>query len=382
MAKRDYYEVLGVSKSVGKDDLKKAYRKLALQFHPDRNPGDESAEQKFKEAAEAYEVLSDDNKRARYDQFGHAGLKNSGGGGGYSASDYEDIFSQFGDIFGSDIFGGRGRRGGARARGQRGADIRIRLPLTLEQIYTGVEKKIKLTHFTTCKVCSGSGAKDGTAFNTCPTCQGAGEVRQQAGGGFFQQIVISTCPTCQGEGRIVSQSCNNCDGKGRTQESDTVDVRIRPGVGEGMYVNVRGQGHAGLRGGPTGDLIVEIEEVPHDFYERDTDNLIHALFISFPEATMGVKAQVPTIDGKKVAFPVKAGTQPGTVVRLRGKGLPNVNGGTFGDLLVHINVWVPTEVSTKEKDILKQLDNSPNFQPSPTREQRSLFSKIREFFRN
>ena len=379
MAKRDYYDVLGVQKSASKDELKKAYRKLALQYHPDKNPDDKEAEDKFKEAAEAYEVLSDDQKRARYDQFGHAGV-GSAASNSYSARDFEDIFSQFGDIFGEGFFGGR--RGGQRRGGQRGGDIRVRMPLTLEQIYTGVEKKIKLNHQVACHVCDGSGAKDGTAFQTCPTCKGAGEVRQVAGGGFFQQIVVSTCPTCQGEGRIVSQNCTNCGGQGRVQEEDTVEVRIRPGVAEGMYINVRGKGHAGLRGAPSGDLIVEIEEKPHDLFERDGDNLIHALFLSFPEAANGVKAQVPSIDGKKVAFPVKAGTQPGTVVRLRGKGLPNVNGDRFGDMLVHINVWVPSQVTARERDILDQLQASPNFQPNPTREQRSLFSKIREFFRN
>lgn len=382
-SKRDYYEVLGVSKGASKDEMKKAYRKLALKYHPDRNQGDEEAENKFKEAAEAYEVLSDDDKRARYDRFGHAGVGSSAAGG-YQSRGFEDIFSQFGDIFGdsafSEFFGG-GRRGGRR-RGQRGADIRIRMPLTLEQIYTGVDKKIKLNRFVTCEVCTGSGAKDGASFNTCPTCQGAGEIRQQAGGGFFQQIVVSTCPTCQGEGRIVTEHCDNCGGKGRVQQSDTVDVKIRPGVGEGMYVKVRGQGHAGAKGGSAGDLIVEIEEKPHDQFERDGDNLIHALFVSFPDAANGVKAQVPTINGKKVAFPIKAGTQPGTVVRLRGKGLPNVNGGAFGDMLVHINVWVPTQVSGKEKDLLKQLNESDNFQPAPTAEQRSFFHKIREYFKN
>lgn len=382
-SKRDYYDVLGVAKGATKDEMKKAYRKLALKYHPDRNPGDEEAETKFKEAAEAYEVLSDDDKRARYDRFGHAGVGSSAAGG-YQSRGFEDIFSQFGDIFGdgafSEFFGGS-RRGGRR-RGQRGADIRVRMPLTLEQIYTGVDKKLKINRFVTCEVCTGSGAKDGASFNTCPTCQGAGEIRQQAGGGFFQQIVVSTCPTCQGEGRIVTEGCSNCAGKGRVQQADTVDVKIRPGVGEGMYVKVRGQGNAGLKGGQTGDLIVEIEEKGHELFERDGDNLIHALFISFPEAAMGVKAQVPTINGKKVAFPIKAGTQPGTVVRLRGKGLPNVNGGSFGDMLVHINVWVPNNVSSKEKEVLSQLNESDNFQPNPTAEQRSFFNKIREYFRN
>lgn len=384
MSKRDYYEVLEVDRSASKDELKKAYRKKALKFHPDRNPDDKEAEEKFKEAAEAYEVLSDEQKRQTYDRFGHAGLGGAAGGG-YSGRGFEDIFSQFSDIFGGDsggfesFFSGGGRRGGRRRRGQRGADIPIRMTLTLEDIATGVDKKLKLKRKVTCGSCSGTGAEDGTAFNTCPTCNGAGEIRQQAGGGFFQQIVVSTCPTCKGEGRVVSRSCKTCEGAGRTEEEDTVSVKIPAGVQEGMNLSVRGKGNAGLRGGSPGDLIIKIEEKPHDFFERDGDNLIHELFISFPDAALGTQAEVPTLDGK-VRIKVAPGTQPGKVVRLRNKGLPNINGYGTGNMLVHINVWTPQELNSEERKTLEKLRSSTHFTPNPTKEQRGFFSKIREFF--
>ena len=381
MAKRDFYEVLGVSKTASKDELKKAYRKMALKYHPDKNPGDKDAEEKFKEAAEAYEVLSDDQKRSTYDRFGHAGLGGAAGGG-FQGRGFEDIFSQFGDIFGGDspfgdIFGGGGRR--RRSRGQRGGDIRIKLALDLEQIAKGADKKIRLNRQVACNSCSGTGAENGTAFNTCPTCQGAGEIRQQAGGGFFQQIVVSTCPTCQGEGRIVAKGCKTCEGKGRTAEEDIVSVKIPAGVMEGMSLSVRGKGNAGLRGGPNGDLIIQIEEKPSDLFERDGDNLIHELFISFPDAALGTQTEVPTLEGK-VRIKIPAGTQAGKVVRLKGKGLPNINGYGTGNLLVHINVWTPQSLTAEERKIITKLKNAENFKPNPTQEQKGLFSKIREFF--
>jgi molecular chaperone DnaJ len=381
MAKRDFYEVLGVSKTATKDELKKAYRKKALKYHPDKNPGDQEAEEKFKEAAEAYEVLSDEQKRATYDRFGHAGLGGAAGGG-FQGRGFEDIFSQFGDIFGDspfgDIFGGGGGRR-RRSRGQRGGDIRIKLALTLDQIAKGTEKKIRLNRQMACNDCSGTGADQGTAFTTCPTCQGAGEIRQQAGGGFFQQIVVSTCPTCQGEGRIVSKSCQTCEGKGRMPEEDIVSVKIPAGVMEGMSLSVRGKGNSGLRGGPAGDLIIQIEEKPSDLFERDGDNLIHELFVSFPDAAMGTQVEVPTLDGK-VRIKIPAGTQAGKVVRLKGKGLPNINGYGTGNLLIHINVWTPQSLTADERKILTKLREAENFTPNPTQEQKGLFSKIREFF--
>ena len=381
MAKRDFYEVLGVSKTATKDELKKAYRKMALKYHPDKNPGDHEAEEKFKEAAEAYEVLSDEQKRATYDRFGHAGLGGAAGGG-FQGRGFEDIFSQFGDIFGDspfgDIFGGGGGRR-RRSRGQRGGDIRIKLSLTLDQIAKGTEKKIRLNRQMACNDCSGTGADKGTSFTTCPTCQGSGEIRQQAGGGFFQQIVVSTCPTCQGEGRIVSKSCQTCEGRGRNTEEDIVSVKIPAGVMEGMSLSVRGKGNAGLRGGPAGDLIIQIEEKPSELFERDGDNLIHELFISFPDAAMGTQTEVPTLDGQ-VRIKIPPGTQAGKVVRLKGKGLPNINGYGTGNLLIHINVWTPQSLTPEERKILTKLRDADNFTPNPTQEQKGLFSKIREFF--
>ncbi|MEM7657686.1 MAG: molecular chaperone DnaJ [Bacteroidota bacterium] len=382
MDKRDYYEVLGVSKGASKDELKKAYRKLALKYHPDKNPDNKEAEEKFKEAAEAYEVLSDDNKKARYDQFGHAGM--GGAAGGYNARGFEDIFSQFSDIFGEgsgfeSFFSGGGRgRGGRRRLGQRGGDIRIRMGLTLEEIGTGVEKKLKLNRQVICKACDGSGAEN-NSFTTCPTCNGSGEIRQQAGGGFFQQIVVSTCPTCQGEGRIITQSCKVCNGQGRVPEEDVVSLKIPAGVQEGMNLSVRGKGNAGLRGGSAGDLIIQIEEKPHDHFERDGENLIHELFISFPDAALGTQVEVPTLDGK-VRIKVAPGTQAGKVVRLRNKGLPSLNSYNTGNLLVHINVWTPQELTGEERKILEKFREANNFLPNPTKEQKGFFSKIREFF--
>lgn len=380
MAKRDYYEVLGVAKTATKDELKKAYRKKAMQFHPDKNPGDAEAEEKFKEAAEAYEILGDEQKRQTYDRFGHAGL--GGAASGYQSRGFEDIFSQFSDIFGDgafgDIFsGGGGRR--RRRRGQRGADIRIKLALTLEEIASGVEKKIKLQRQLTCETCTGTGAENGTSFTTCPTCQGSGEIRQQAGGGFFQQIVVSTCPTCQGEGRIITRSCQTCSGKGRTPKEDIVSLNIPAGVQEGMTLSMRGNGNAGLRGGSPGDLIIQIEEKAHELFERDGDNLIHELFISFPDAALGTQVEVPTLTGK-VRIKLGAGTQAGKVVRIKGKGLPNINGYGSGNLLVHVNVWTPENLSSEERKLLTKLREAPNFQPNPSQEQKGLFSKIREFF--
>jgi molecular chaperone DnaJ len=383
MAKRDYYEVLGVAKTAGDDDIKKAYKKLALKYHPDRNPGDAASEESFKEAAEAYEVLSDPQKRARYDRFGHQGVgAGNAGGGGFSGGgmNMEDIFANFGDIFGDSIFG---NMGGGRQRKRnkgRGADLRIEMNLTLEEIATGKEKKIKLNRYHACKPCAGSGAEKGSAFRTCPSCNGSGEFRQVAGGGFFQQVMVSACPTCQGEGQIIEKSCKSCEGKGRVMEEEQISVKIPPGVQEGMSLSLRGKGHVGLRGGDAGDLIIQIHELPHELFERDGDNLIYSLFISFPDAALGVKPEVPTIDGTKVRFEIKQGTQGGKIVRLRGKGLPNINGYGAGDLLVHINVWVPKNLSHAEKDALQKMRDSQHFVPNPNADDKGFFSKIREFF--
>ncbi len=379
MAKRDYYEVLGVSRDANKDEIKKAYRKQALKYHPDKNPNDKDAEEKFKEAAEAYEVLSDEQKRSAYNRFGHQGVS---GAGGFQGRGFEDIFSQFSDIFGDsgfgDFFGGAtsGRR---RRRGQRGSDLRITLKLSYEEISSGVEKKIKLNRYTGCKTCTSTGAENASAYNTCPTCQGAGELRQQAGGGFFQQIVVTTCPTCKGEGKVISKACPACSGQGRLKEDDTLTIKIPAGVQEGMDLTLRGEGNRGPRGGPPGDLIIHISEVPSEYFEREGQNLIHQLFLSFPDAALGTTVEVPTLDGK-ARFKVAPGTQGGKVVRLRGKGLPVFNGYGTGDLLVHINVWTPKNLTSEERKILQRLQKSSNFTPDPSKEEKSFFSKMREFF--
>lgn len=382
MAKRDYYEVLGVPKTADAEEIKKAYKKLAMKHHPDRNPGDASAEDKFKEAAEAYDVLSDATKRGQYDRFGHQGVQGGFGGGGGQNVNMDDIFANFGDIFGDMFGGGGGRRGGgqSRRRGHRGQDLRIEMAMDLEEIATGKEKKIKINRYQTCGECSGSGAEKGSAFRTCTTCKGTGEYRQMAGGGFFQQIMVSACPTCQGEGRLIEKSCKSCDGKGRIMQEDTLSPKIPAGVQEGMSLSVRGKGHAGLRGGEAGDLIIQIVENPHDLFEREGDNLIHSMFISFPDAALGTKVEVPTIDGGKARFDIKSGMQPGKVVRLRGKGLPNINGYGTGDLLVHINVWVPKDLSSAEKDMLYKLKTASHFHPNPQKEDKGFFARMKEFF--
>ena len=382
MAKRDYYDVLGVARSAGADDIKKAYRKLAIQFHPDKNPGDKAAEEKFKEAAEAYEVLSDAEKRARYDRFGHAGVGGASSGGQQYA-DVNDIFSRFSEIFGDAAFEGvfGGARGGGRRRqrGQPGADLRIKLKLTLDEIATGVEKKVKLRRFATCGTCSGTGAADSESYHTCPTCVGTGEVRQQVGGGFFTQIVVSVCPTCHGEGRIITKACRTCGGEGRVEEEDTVSLRIPAGVTDNIQLSMRGQGNAGKRGGPPGDLLIQVEELPHESLQREGDNVVHELYVSFADAALGTTVEVPTLGGK-ARFKVDAGTQSGKIVRLKGKGIPNVNGYGVGDQLVHINVWTPTQLTSDERATLEKLRERPNFKPAPGKGDKGFFEKVREFF--
>lgn len=381
-AKRDFYEVLGVAKGTEKDDIKKAYRKLAMKYHPDKNPGDAAAEEKFKEAAEAYSVLSDDNQRAQYDRFGHAGLGNNGGFSG--GVNMNDIFS---DIFGSanpfeSFFGGGGGRGRGQQRrqGVRGQDLRVRVKVTLEDVANGVEKKIKLNRYGTCGTCSGSGAEVGGGYQTCPNCNGTGEIRRTSGGGFFQQIMVSACNQCGGEGRIVSNPCHTCEGQGREMQESVENLKIPPGISEGLQISIRGAGHAGQRGGPAGDMVVLIEVEPHDDFERDGDNIVYELYISFPDAALGTTVEVPTL-GSKARFSVPAGTQSGKLVKLRGKGLPNLNHPSHrGDLLVHVNVWTPKSLSSEEKKFLEKLRSSENFTPNPGKEERSFFQRVKEFF--
>ncbi len=382
MSKRDYYEVLGVAKGASADEIKKAYRKVAMQYHPDRNPGDKAAEEKFKEAAEAYEVLSDQEKRAQYDRFGHAGV--SGNGRGFSGQNVnmEDIFSQFGDIFGEDIFGnffGGGRRGGQRSRGIRGSNLRIKIKLNYEEIAKGVTKQIKVKKHVVCGTCSGSGAKDKGSIQTCNTCNGSGQVRRVQNTFLGQMQTVTTCPTCNGEGTTITSKCATCRGEGRVYGEETVTIDIPAGVGEGMQMNVQGRGNAGERGGPPGDLIVLIEEEPHKELHRDGLNVAFELHISFPDAVFGTTVEVPTIDGRaKIKIP--AGTQSGKIFRLKGKGFPGINSYEKGDQLIHVSVWTPQNLTSEEKAAMEKMSGSPNFTPQPDKSDKSFFDKVREMF--
>ena len=382
--KRDYYEILGIAKNASADEIKKAYRKVAMQYHPDRNPGDKVAEEKFKEAAEAYEVLSDADKKAQYDRFGHAGLSGNGRGFGGGNMNMDDIFSQFGDIFGDDIFGsffGGGRRGGGtgKARGIRGSNLRIKLKLNYEEIAKGVTKNIKVKKHVSCTTCGGSGARDKNSVQTCSTCGGSGQVRKVSNTFLGQMQTVTTCPACGGEGSTITAKCNTCKGEGRTYGEEAVTIDIPAGVQEGMQLSVGGRGNAGERGGAPGDLIVLIEEEPHPELHRDGLNVAFELHISFTDAAFGTQVEVPTIDGKaKIKIPT--GTQSGKIFRLKGKGFPSVNSYEKGDQLIHVNIWTPQHLSGEEKAILEKLGQSPNFQPKPDKSEKNFFDKVREMF--
>jgi molecular chaperone DnaJ len=382
MSKRDYYEVLGVSKSASPEEIKKAYRKKAIQYHPDKNQGDKEAEEKFKEAAEAYEVLSNADKKQRYDQFGHAGM-NGGAGGGYGSgfSDIEDIFSMFGGIFGGH-FDGSGGFGGSRGGGRRvsrGSDLRVKVKLTLAEVVHGVEKKIKVKKYVACKHCGGTGAKNGSAHSTCGTCRGTGHVTRIANTLLGQMQTQSVCPTCHGDGKMITDKCNYCAGEGVIRDEEVITIKIPAGVGEGMQLNVSNKGNAGRRGGINGDLLVVITEEDHPELVRDGNNLIYNLFLSFPEITLGTTAEIPTVENK-VKVKIDAGTQPEKILRLRGKGIPDVNGYGKGDLLVRVHVWIPKKLNNEEKRALEKLQNSPGFQGGPSASEKSFFAKMRDMF--
>ena len=379
MAKRDYYEVLDISKNASKEEIKKAYRKKALQFHPDKNPDNKEAEEKFKEAAEAYEVLSDDQKKARYDQYGHAGMGNGAGGFGGGMT-MEDIFSSFGDIFG-DAFG-FGGFGSSRRRSRtvsKGSNLRVKVKLTLSEIATGVEKKIKVKKYVPCDACHGTGAKDGSGHNTCPTCRGTGHVTRISNTFLGQMQTTGICSTCGGDGKVIKEKCPACYGEGIVKSDEVIKINIPPGVGEGMQLSVSGKGNAARRGGVNGDLLVLIEEEKHPDLIRDGNDLLYNLFISITDAALGAHVEIPTLDGK-VKIKIEPGTQPGKILRLRSKGIPDVNGYGKGDLLVSINVWIPKNLSSDEKKTLQKLAESPNFTPKPDNIDRSFFEKMRNFF--
>ena len=387
MSKRDYYEILGVAKSATTDEIKKSYRKVAMQFHPDRNPGDKAAEEKFKEAAEAYEILSDADRKAQYDRYGHAGVSGNGRGGGFSGGgmNMDDIFSQFGDVFGDDLFGNffgggqRGGRSGQRSRGVRGSNLRVKLKLTYEEIAKGVTKNIKVKKHVVCTTCSGSGAKDKGSVQTCGTCGGSGQVRKVQNTFLGQMQTVTTCPTCGGEGSTVTAKCGNCKGEGRVYGEETVSIDIPAGVQEGMQLNVSGKGNAGERGGASGDLIILIEEEAHKELHREGLNVAFELHLSFTDAVFGTQIEVPTIDGRaKIKIP--AGTQSGKIFRLKGKGFPAVNSYEKGDQLIQVSVWTPQHVSSDEKAMLEKLSNSQNFKPQPDKNEKGFFEKIKEMF--
>lgn len=382
-SKRDYYEVLEVPRNASAEEIKKAYRKKAIQYHPDKNPGDKASEEKFKEAAEAYEVLSDENKRARYDQFGHAGVGSSAssgfGGGGMSM---DDIFSQFGDIFGGH-FGGFGGFGGfgSSQRGRRvnrGSDLRVKVKLTLKEILNGVEKKIKVKKYVSCSHCDGNGSENGNSVSTCTTCNGSGVVTRVANTILGQMQTSSTCPTCNGDGKTITKKCSNCNGEGIVREEEVISIKIPAGVAEGMQLSMSGKGNAARRGGVNGDLLIVIEEEEDPNLIRDENDVIYNLFLSFPTAALGGTVEVPTIDGiAKVK--IDPGTQPGKVLRLRNKGLPTVNGYGKGDQLIHVNVYVPENLSAKERKQMEEFEKSESFSPSATA-RKSVFNKFRKMF--
>ena len=386
MAKRDYYEVLGVSKNASDDEIKKAYKKMAIKYHPDRNPDDKEAEAKFKEAAEAYDVLRDPQKRARYDQFGPEGVNGAGGFGG-GGMNMDDIFSMFGDIFGGrgggfgggfGGFSGFGGGGGSQQRRYRGSDLRVKVKLTLKEISTGVEKKFKLKKYVPCDQCHGTGAEGDGGSETCPTCKGSGSVirNQQTILGTMQTRV--TCSTCGGEGKIIKNKCKKCGGDGIVYGEEVVSVNIPAGVAEGMQLSMGGKGNAGKHNGVAGDLLILVEEEPHQDLIRDENDLIYNLLLSFPTAALGGAVEIPTIDGK-VKVKIDSGTQPGKVLRLRGKGLPNVNGYGTGDLLVNISIYVPEALNKEEKNTLEKMEASDNFKPN-TSVKEKIFKKFKSFF--
>lgn len=383
--KRDYYEVLGVDRKATADEIKKSYRKLAIKFHPDKNPDDPTAEDKFKEAAEAYSVLSDEDKRRRYDQFGHAGVGGNGGGGGaYGAGGFtmEDIFSQFGDIFGGegspfgDIFGGRAN-GGRRVR--RGSDLRIKLKLDLQEVANGVEKKIKVKRHVSCNTCGGNGAKHGTSLTTCTTCNGNGQVRKVVNTMLGQMVSANTCPTCNGDGKIISERCEVCAGEGRQLQDDLITLNIPGGVADGMQLSMSGKGNVPPRGGVAGDLLIVIEEEEDEHLKRDGNNVVFDMHLSFIDAALGTSMEIPTIDGK-ARITIEPGTQAGKILRLKGKGIKDLNGYGKGDQLVHVNVWTPQQLTADERATLEKLRNSPNFQPRPGKNEKGFFDKMKDFF--
>ncbi len=381
MGKRDYYEVLGVTKGATKEEIKKAYRKQALKYHPDKNPGDKKAEENFKEAASAYEVLSNDEKRARYDRFGHDGVGSAANGYSGAGMTMEDIFSSFGDIFG-DAFGGFGAFGGSRRGGRRvnkGSNLRVKVKLSLQEIAAGTEKKIKVNKYTSCESCGGTGAADPASLSTCPTCHGSGHVTRVTNTMLGQMQTTAVCPSCGGDGKTITKKCPVCYGEGIVQKEEIIKINIPAGVGKGMQMTVGGKGNAPRRGGIDGDLLVVIDEDEHPDLIREGNDLIYNLFISIPDAVLGTHVEVPTVENN-VKIRIEPGTQPGKILRLRGKGLPEVNGYGRGDLLVNVNVWIPKNLSKDEIKIIERFKDADSFVPRPDKNDKGFFERMKGYF--
>lgn len=385
MSKRDYYEVLGVDKNASEDELKKAYRKLAMKYHPDRNKGDEEAEKKFKEASEAYDVLREPEKRKRYDQFGHSGLNGGGFGGAsdFGGANFEDIFSHFSDIFGGDIFGGGGARGQSRRQrgtGRPGSDMKLRVSLTLEEIAEGTEKTLKVKKYIQCDACNGSGAETDSDFETCPNCNGVGEIRQVSRTMFGQFVNVQPCPTCKGEGKIIKNKCSECAGEGRYKSNEKIKVNIPSGVANGNYITLRRQGNVGIRGGQPGDLIVLIEEKEHEQFERDGNDIYYDLMISIPDAILGTDVEVPTLKGK-AKVKIEAGTQPGKLLRMRERGIKGLNNSGTGDQFIKMHVYIPKDLTDEELEHIEAIRGEEHFDPkSAEKREKGFFSKIKDVF--
>jgi len=380
MTKRDYYEILGVSKNASLEVIKSAYRKLAMQYHPDRNPGNKEAEEMFKECAEAYEILSDSQKRQRYDQFGHQGINSTGFHG---FDNINDIFSHFSDIFsgfgGGSIFddffgGGSSRR--KRSQGMQGSDLKVTLKLTLEEIADGIEKTLKVKRQKSCTSCNGTGAKEGSGYVSCTYCNGTGELKQVSRSIFGQFVNVSECPQCKGEGRVIKEKCNECAGLGTTKSDSTIKVSVPAGVVEGNYIPLRGQGNAGPRGGTNGDMLVFIEEEEHDSFARHEDDILYELDLSFSDAVLGAEIVVPTLKGK-AKLKIEPGTPSGSILKMKEKGIKHLNGYGRGDQLVKINIFIPKKTTSKEKEILKELSLSDNFKPkSSSKKGKNVFESF------
>lgn len=383
MSKRDYYEILGVSKAATNDEIKSAYRKLAIKYHPDKNPGDETAEEKFKEAAEAYEVLSDSNKRMKYDTYGHEGLR--GGRDYHTYTNIDDVFSVFEDLFSGssvfdNIFGSR-TRSHSRSGAMRGSDLKFKLPLSLEEIAEGVTKKIKVKRLDTCTDCSGTGAENASAYSTCPQCQGSGQVKHVSRSVFGQFINVSVCDKCNGTGKYITQKCKTCHGDGRLKVEETIEATVPAGAATGNYIVVEEKGNAGKLGGPAGNLIVIVEEKEHPIFKRVNNDIVYELNISFPEAVLGAKIEVPSLFGSE-QISIQPGTHPGSNIRVRGKGIPNVNSYGKGDLIILINIYVPEKVSAKEKELLKELSLQESINPrnKSNHKTKAFFEKVKGAF--